>query len=302
MNVLISVSDKTGIVEFVTALKAKGYNVISTGGTKKALESAGIDVIGIEDVTQFPEMLDGRVKTLHPKVFGGILAKRDNNEHMTVCGEHQINMIDIVVVNLYPFESVIQKPDTTHDIAIENIDIGGPSLIRAAAKNFKDVYVVVNPDRYQDVLHSLDSNDSLHFKKQLASEAFAHCSHYNSIIHNYFEKELLKTETESFPDVLIPAVKKIKELRYGENPHQKAALYQFNQELYNNHFQQLNGKELSYNNIIDLESAWNIVKEFNAPGSVVIKHTNPCGAAVAEDLKTAYVKSVTLTLYRHLVQ
>ena len=128
MNVLISVSDKTGIVEFVTALKAKGYNVISTGGTKKALEAAGIDVIGIEDVTQFPEMLDGRVKTLHPKVFGGILAKRDNNEHMTVCGEHQINMIDIVVVNLYPFESVIQKPDTTHDIAIENIDKDDPAL------------------------------------------------------------------------------------------------------------------------------------------------------------------------------
>lgn len=294
MKALISVSDKTNIVSFAKGLVALGYDIISTGGTYKVLKENGIEAIPIDEVTQFPEMLDGRVKTLHPNIHGGLLSLRHNKEHMDTVKAHNIDLIDLVVVNLYPFEKTIQKESTTLEEAIENIDIGGPSMIRSGAKNVESVGVIVNPDRYADILDELKANGGTltqATRNQLMCEAFEHTARYDAIIAGYLAKKLLKGNEESFPDTLAPVLNKVMDLRYGENPHQKAAFYKMSNEKGLPGSEQLNGKELSYNNIIDMEAAWAIAKEFELPAAAIIKHTNPCGAAVGDSIFEAYKKA-----------
>lgn len=290
---LISVSDKTGIVDFAGVLKEIGIKIISTGGTAKVLESAGIPITGISDITGFPEMLDGRVKTLHPRIHGGILGVRNNPDHVTQMKAHGISPIDMVIVNLYPFEATISKVDVTLEDAIENIDIGGPTLIRSAAKNYKDVAIVVDPNLYSGIAKELKSTGgeiSLETRKHLAVQAFQHVSFYDSVIHHYLQKNLLDSSKE-FPNRLLLSFKKKQELRYGENPHQSAAFYAdlFPDKLSIVGSKQLQGKELSFNNFLDLNSALAIVQEFSQPAAVVIKHTNPCGTATASNLRDAYI-------------
>jgi phosphoribosylaminoimidazolecarboxamide formyltransferase/IMP cyclohydrolase len=294
MRALISVSDKTGIVTFAKELEALGYEIVSTGGTYKVLKENRVKVISIDDVTGFPEMLDGRVKTLHPKIHGGLLSVRANKEHMSTCKEHDIELIDIVVVNLYPFEKTISDPNVKVEDAIENIDIGGPSMLRSAAKNYQSVGVIVDPSRYDGIIEELKANKgqlSLKTKETLAYEVFAHTSRYDTIIASYLKTNVVKNEeSDTLPDVLVPQLVKQSDLRYGENPHQKAAFYRLANRLQPGliGLKQLHGKELSYNNIVDLEAAALIVKEFDLPGASIIKHTNPCGAAVAETIADAY--------------
>jgi len=288
---LISVSDKTGLVEFARRLSALGVEIVSTGGTAKTLREAGVPVIYISDVTGFPEILGGRVKTLHPNVHGGILALR-TEEHLNQLKEHQITPIDLVVVNLYPFRETIAKPGVTLADAIENIDIGGPTMVRAAAKNHACVGIVVNPQRYGQVLEALEKDGELtpSLRLELAREAFAHTAAYDTAIANYLNGVI---GTEDFRPEFNLSLVKAQDLRYGENPHQKAAFYRdpsvtgpciANAE-------QLHGKELSYNNILDANSALELVREFSDPCAVIIKHNNPCGAAMAESLVTAYKKA-----------
>lgn len=288
---MISVSDKNGIVEFAKGLNDLGVEILSTGGTARLLKEKGVSVTLVSEYTKFPEMLNGRVKTLHPLVHGGILAMRDSEEHMTQLKEHGIMPIDMVVVNLYPFEQTIKKKDVSVDEAVENIDIGGPTMIRSAAKNHNSVAVVVNPGRYTDVLEELKSNGggvSPEFSSKLALEAFEHTAKYDSIISDYLSK--IFTPTIPFPEVISLGYEKALDLRYGENPHQKAAFFK------NSRFQgvcvgnaeKLHGKELSFNNIIDLDSAMDIVMDFERPTSSVIKHTNPCGVASADTISEAY--------------
>lgn len=295
MRALISVSDKAGIVSFSKQLVALGFEIISTGGTYSILNENKVPVTSIDSVTGFPEMLDGRVKTLHPKIHGGLLAKRDDEEHMSVCKKHDIRMIDLVVVNLYPFEKTISKPDVTLDEAIENIDIGGPSMLRSAAKNYKSVAVVVNPDRYDDVIQELKSYGevSLLLKEQLALEVFAHTAEYDARIASYLGSTLFSKNSD-FPSLLAPVLYKHADLRYGENPHQKAAFYRTKSLSGIPGLKQLHGKELSYNNIIDLEAAVFIVREFDLPAAAIIKHTNPCGAAIGDSLCEAYTKAYSV--------
>jgi len=293
MRALISVSDKTGLVPFARGLAALGCEIISTGGTYKLLSDNGIPCIAIDSVTGFPEMMDGRVKTLHPLIHGGLLGLRDNEEHQRSAKEHNIQWIDLVVVNLYPFEKTIQKPDVTLEEAIENIDIGGPSMLRSASKNYKFVGVVVNPDRYETVLKSLQDNngvltDSLRF--DLALEAFSHTARYDSLIADYLSGLKNKSQDKHFPDKTFMSYTKLNELRYGENPHQKAAFY-VNGSSGLAHFKQLHGKELSYNNILDLEAAYQIVSSFELPAATVVKHNNPCGVAIADSISEAYKKA-----------
>lgn len=288
---LISVSDKTGIVDFAKALKKFGVTIISTGGTSKALKDAGIDCMDISDVTGFPEMLDGRVKTLHPKIHGGLLALREKKEHMDVIKEHSIEMIDMVVVNLYPFEKTVAKPNVTIEEAIENIDIGGPSMIRSASKNYESVCVIVNPVFYAEVIADLEKNSgavSAEIKKRMMIEAFKHTYEYDMNIYNFFSK---KVQTGDMPEMFNLSMRKAQDLRYGENPHQKAAFYVSNKakEPSISNGKQLHGKELSYNNIMDADAAVEIIKEFFEPAVTIIKHSNPCGTAVANDLDTAFV-------------
>lgn len=298
MKVLMSVSDKTGIVEFAYQLVELGYEIVSTGGTYKTLSENGVAATPIEQLTDFPEMLDGRVKTLHPHVHGGILAKRDNKSHMKTCEEHQISLIDLVVVNLYPFKETVSKPNVTLKEAVENIDIGGPTMIRSAAKNYESVGVVVNPSRYASVIEDMKANKgklSTYMKQLLVCEAFAHTANYDSVIMNYFERNVhpeLKHHDIKFPDLLLPVFHKKSELRYGENPHQVAALYQLDGRKGLMNARQLHGKELSYNNYIDLDAAWHISQSYDLPGVAIIKHTNPCGAAVGEDISEAYDKAL----------
>ena len=278
---IISVSDKTGIIELAKGLTKYGYQIISTGGTAKVLQDAGIDVTLISEVTGFPEILEGRVKTLHPSVFGGILACRDNPVHQGQLQEQDILPIEMVVVNLYPFEQTISKEEVTLEDAIENIDIGGPSLLRAAAKNYQDVAVIIDPADYQEILGELSTSDgkiSLSTKEKLAVKVFRHTSYYDSIISRYLTKKIIPNEN-SFTDYLVIGAEKTTDLRYGENPHQKAALYQENlvEEANLGDARLLSGKELSYNNLVDLDAALSIVKEFDEPAVVFIKHTNPCG-------------------------
>lgn len=290
-NALISVSDKTGVVEFGRGLVELGVTIYSTGGTFKALQQAGVAVRSVEELTQFPEMMDGRVKTLHPMVHGGILAIRDNEAHQKAMAAHGIQPLDLVVVNLYPFRETIAKDGVTLEEAIENIDIGGPTMVRSAAKNNAFVGIVVNPNRYNEVLARLRQDGDLgrDFRLVLAQEAFAHTAAYDVAIANYFSERLGQTP---FPAEYLQAYEKVADLRYGENPHQKAAFYkEIGHANGMGAMKQLHGKELSYNNIVDMEAAWNMVWEFTEPAACIIKHTNPCGAAIGSDLHEAYVKA-----------
>ena len=288
---LISVSDKTGVVEFAKELTALGYEIVSTGGTSKALQAADVPVIGISDVTGFPEILEGRVKTLHPAVHGGILAK-GTDEHMAVLAEHAIKPIDLVVVNLYPFQATVANPDVTLADAIENIDIGGPTMVRSAAKNHDRVAIVVNPARYESVIAELKEAGelSLTTKRFLALEAFQHTAQYDAAISHYLTDAF---GAEALAGEIAFGGQKIQELRYGENPHQKAAFYRSGIPASGTvaNAKQLNGKELSYNNIVDVDAAWQLVNEFAQPAVVIVKHTNPCGTAIGATLEEAYARA-----------
>ena len=304
MNALLSVSDKTGIVEFAQALHALGIKLLSTGGTAKLLAEAGLPVTEVAEVTQFPEMLDGRVKTLHPKVHGGLLARRDVPEHMAALAEHGIDTIDLLVVNLYPFEATVAKPGCTLADAIENIDIGGPAMVRSAAKNWKDVGVVTAADQYDAVLAELKANgklsDALRFSLSVA--AFNRISQYDGAISDYLSSVQLEADKLSesytparaqFPEQFNAQYVKVQDLRYGENSHQQAAWYRDLAPAAGSLATgvQLQGKELSYNNIADADAAWECVKSFEAPACVIVKHANPCGVAVGKDAHEAYAKA-----------
>lgn len=291
MKAIISVSDKIGVIEFVRELIALGFEIFSTGGTLKVLEDAGISVKSVSSVTQFPEILNGRVKTLHPYIHGGILADKQNKSHLETCEQHGIALFDLVVVNLYPFQSVVKKESCSFEEAIENIDIGGPTMIRAAAKNFKSVAVVVSPDQYKDLLQELKDSKcqlSLRTKQRLAMQAFSKISDYDIAISNYFNA---KNDSALLPELIQATLLKEEELRYGENPHQKAAIYSVLNSDKKAHLKQLHGKELSYNNYLDIEAAISIVGDLKLPAAAVIKHSNPCGAAIAEDALSAYKKA-----------
>lgn len=290
-NALISVSDKTGVVDFAKALVKLGITIYSTGGTLEVIRNAGIMVHGVEELTHFPEMMNGRVKTLHPMVHGGILAVRDNVEHKKAMKDHGIEAIDLVVVNLYPFRETIAKEHVALEEAIENIDIGGPTMVRSAAKNHAYVGIVVNPNRYDEIIHILQEHGELpaSVRLQLAKEAFSHTAAYDVAIANYMAKQVGE---EPLPQEFLGAYEKVSDLRYGENPHQKAAFYrEFGKLSGMGGMHQLHGKELSYNNIVDMEAAWNMVWEFSEPAACIIKHTNPCGAAVGVDVHEAYVRA-----------
>ncbi len=290
---LISVSDKKGLQVFVRGLHALGVEIISTGGTARQIKEMDIPVQEVSDYTGFPEMLDGRVKTLHPKIHGGLLAVREKPEHMEQVEKHGIGLIDMVVVNLYPFESVIKKKNVSMDEAIENIDIGGPSMLRSAAKNFKSVAVVCNPSRYEDVLKQLDINSGIlsdFFLFKLAVEAFEHTAKYDGIISSFLNKRLSGEESfSSTPKEVSLNYTKVQDLRYGENPHQAAAFYKSSYVTCGlANIKQLGGKELSYNNILDLNAALEFVKDFKEPAAVIIKHNNPTGIATDKELSKAY--------------
>ena len=287
---LVSVSDKTGVVEFCKRLIACGYEIISTGGTAKALEGAGLPVIGISDITGFPECLDGRVKTLHPAVHAGLLAMRSNPEHMEQIEKLGINTIDIVAVNLYPFKQTIMKEGVTFADAVENIDIGGPTMIRAAAKNYQDVAVLVDPNDYEKVLSELEAGEiSLETKKYLQYKVYAHTAVYDSMISNYLAAQL----GIRYPESVTFAYEKAQDMRYGENPHQGASYYKevFPRVGSLSEAKQLWGKELSYNNINDANGALELVKEFDEPCVVASKHANPCGVGVGKTVHEAYRKA-----------
>ncbi len=299
MNALISVSDKTGIVEFAQALHALGIKLLSTGGTAKLLADQGLPVTEVAEVTGFPEMLDGRVKTLHPKVHGGLLARRDVPEHLAALKAHAIDTIDLLVVNLYPFEATVAKAGCTLEDAIENIDIGGPAMVRSAAKNWKDVAVLTDASQYAQVLAELkDGGLTLKTKFTLSVAAFNRISQYDGAISNYFSsitfEEGASTPARSlFSGQSNANFIKLQDLRYGENPHQSAAFYR---DLYPAPGSlvsavQLQGKELSYNNIADADAAWECVKSFDTPACVIVKHANPCGVAVGADSLEAYSKA-----------
>jgi phosphoribosylaminoimidazolecarboxamide formyltransferase/IMP cyclohydrolase len=290
---LISVSDKTGIVDLAQALVALGVEIVSTGGTAKMLKAAGLNVIEMADYTGFPEMLDGRVKTLHPKIHGGLLSLRDNPDHMAQVREHGIGLIDMVVVNLYPFEATVSRADVALEKAIENIDIGGPSMLRSAAKNYRSVAVISSPAFYPRVIAQLKEKKGLapEFLEEMAVEVFKTTAHYDSVIAGYLREKLGEGSgtNDSLPEILSYTLSKVTSLRYGENPHQKAALYRLPENvgpcLAN--AKQLSGKELSFNNYLDLQAALGIMAEFEAPSSVIIKHNNPTGVASHAKLSTA---------------
>ncbi len=292
---LISVSYKRGIIEFSKVLASHGVEILSTGGTAKLLREAGLTIKDVSEFTGFPEMLDGRVKTLHPKVHGGLLGMRSNPEHVAKMKEHGIENIDMVVVNLYPFEATIAKEGCRLEDAIENIDIGGPTMLRSAAKNYHDVTVLVDNTDYATVLDEMRDNDgavSAETNFGLAVKVFQHTAAYDGAISNYLGSRLTK-EIQEYPPTYTLQVKKAQDLRYGENPHQTAAFYVERgiTEPCVSNAQQLQGKELSFNNIIDLDAAIETVKEFEQSAAVIIKHTNPCGAALADSPLTAYLKA-----------
>ncbi len=296
---LLSVSDKTGLLPFAQALAARGYELVSTGGTARALEAAGVPVTGISAVTGFPEIMDGRVKTLHPAVHGGILARRGRSDDMATLGQHHITPIDIVVVNLYPFLKAAATPDIAFSALVEEIDIGGPSMVRSAAKNFQDVLIVVDPLDYPRVLDALERPDgvSREFRFQLARKAFAHTAAYDTAIAGTLaefsaaEGSFTRSVAAVNPARVSLGLRKIKELRYGENPHQPAAWYALDSEFALGAAQVLQGKELSFTNLLDLDSAARIALEFTEAAAAVIKHTNPCGAAIGETIEEAYVRA-----------
>ena len=288
---LISVSDKTGIAELAHQLSKRGVEIISTGGTARMLQQDGVPIIPIDDFTGFPEMLNGRVRTLHPKVHAGLLALRDDAAHQKTMRDHELVYIDLVIVNLYPFEATITKPDVAFADAIENIDIGGPTMLRSAAKNFRDVTVIVDPNDYQPLLEQMDANDgqaSFDFNRSCAQKVFASTSYYDSLISDYLVDGI--KDASQFPQTKTFGYRKVQDLRYGENPHQQAAFYKEVRlpEPCVTTAKQLHGKELSYNNIIDVDGALELVKEFSEPTAIVVKHTNPCGAASSDSLVDAY--------------
>ena len=294
MRALISVSDKTGIVEFAKALRALNVDIISTGGTAKVLEAEGVEVIGISDITGFPECLDGRVKTLDPHIHAGLLARRDNKEHMAQIEKLGVTPIDLVVVNLYPFKATILKEGVQLDEAIENIDIGGPTMLRSAAKNYQDVSVIVDPSDYEVVLNELKTGKKV--KKEinfyLSSKVFEHTSSYDTLIATYMRKQRGATE---LPEVMTMTFEKVQDMRYGENPHQQAAFYK---EVGNTKGMltdavQLHGKELSFNNINDTHGALELCKEYTEPTVVACKHANPCGVGSGTDIFEAYMRAYT---------
>ncbi len=295
MNALLSVSDKTGIVDLARALHALGINLISTGGTAKLLADEGLPVTEVAEVTQFPEMLDGRVKTLHPKVHGGLLARRDTPEHMQALLAHGIDTIDLLVVNLYPFEATVAKQGCTLDDAIENIDIGGPAMVRSAAKNWKDVGVLTDASQYAGVVEELKSVGKLSDKTRfaLAVAAFNRISDYDGAISDYLSSLQGDGTRSTFPGQANGRFVKLQDLRYGENPHQQAAFYRDLHPAPGSLVtgRQLEGKELSYNNIADADAAWECVKSFDTPACVIVKHANPCGVAVGKDSLEAYSKA-----------
>jgi len=295
-NAIISVSDKTGLVELSKKLHELGINIYSTGGTAKAIENVGIPVTRISEYTGFPEILDGRVKSLHPKIHGGILAKKDNDNHMVQLKENKIIAFDLVVINLYPFESVVKKDNVRIEEAIENIDIGGPTMLRSAAKNYEWVAVVPDPQYYDEVLKKLEKNGSISFetRKKLAMAVFEKTAYYDSLISSYFHNIVVEHPKSKFPDTINFYFKKRQDLRYGENPHQAAAFY-FSPDIKVKGVstaKKLHGKELSFNNILDIEAAFEIVKEFDDPACSIMKHTNPCGASVALNLKDAFKQAL----------
>ncbi|HYU90485.1 MAG TPA: bifunctional phosphoribosylaminoimidazolecarboxamide formyltransferase/IMP cyclohydrolase, partial [Gemmatimonadales bacterium] len=293
---LLSVSDKRGIVELARELVALGWEIVSTGGTAEALRQAGIPVIPIEQVTGFPEMMDGRVKTLHPKVHGGLLARRAHPGDRAALAEHGITPIDLVVVNLYPFRETVAKPGVTFEQAIEQVDIGGPSMLRSAAKNHQDVFVVVDPDDYSRVVAALKGEGltpgaSPGLRRDLAAKVFAHTAAYDAAIHGYLTKG-----TPGWPERITLALERRQELRYGENPHQAAALYATAEPGIRD-LEQLSGKELSFNNLLDLDAGLVAVAPWSSRGAdraacAIIKHTTPCGIALARSAREAYERAL----------
>ncbi|MYG08154.1 bifunctional phosphoribosylaminoimidazolecarboxamide formyltransferase/IMP cyclohydrolase, partial [Candidatus Poribacteria bacterium] len=303
---LISTYDKTDLLEIATTLTQRGVEILSTGGTAQHLRDARINIVDVSDYTGFPEMLDGRVKTLHPKIHGGLLAERDNPEHNAQTEAHGITSIDMVICNLYPFEATVANPDVTLSEAIENIDIGGPTMIRAASKNYRHVAVLTNPSQYPQIIADLDANDgclSEERRFELAKAAFAHTAHYDTAIAAYLTddspliREVNKaedSETDAFADNLTLHFKKERTLRYGENPHQRAAFYRTEttpgpSAAWAN---QRSGQPLSFNNLLDLEAALEIVKDFKTPACAIIKHNNPCGLATAGNLQDAFTNAL----------
>lgn len=294
---LISLSDKTGLIPFAQALHELGVAILSTGGTAKLLADAGIPVIEVADYTGFPEMLDGRVKTLHPKIHGGILGRRDLDEHVAKMREHGIGDIDLVCVNLYPFAATIAKAGCTLEEAIENIDIGGPTMVRSAAKNWQHVAIVTDNSDFDAIIHELQTSGSLSDKTRfhLSRKAFGHTAQYDGMIANYLtsvsdEKLSGEPEISVFPQQFNQSWLKVQDMRYGENPHQQAAFYRDIDPAAGSlgAYTQLQGKELSYNNIADADAAWEAVKSFEQPACVIVKHANPCGVAVADNTLDAY--------------
>ena len=296
---LLSVSDKSGLVAFARGLADRGFELVSTGGTARALESAGLPVIPISDVTGFPEMMDGRVKTLHPKVHGGILARRGHAPDLDAAAAHGITLIDLVAVNLYPFVKTAADPATPFDALVEEIDIGGPSMVRAAAKNFDGVLVVVSPADYDTVLTQLDRRDgpSREFRFELARKAFAHTGAYDTAIASELDTvtsqngQFVRSAIQGYPASITLGLRKRGDLRYGENPHQRAAWYTDESQVGLGGAELLQGKELSYTNLLDLDAALRIVLEFSEPAAAFIKHTNPCGAAIGSRASDAYVRA-----------
>ena len=292
---LISVSDKSGVVELARGLAGLGVALLSTGGTARLLEKEGVHVTEVSAHTGFPEMLDGRVKTLHPKIHGGILARRDAPAHMAAIREAGIAPIDLIVVNLYPFQATVADPDCRLEDAIENIDIGGPTMLRAAAKNHAGVAVVVDPADYAGVLQELRASGEVSAATRfaLAKKVFAHTAAYDGAIANYLFALDAQHQRQPYPDVLNLQFRKVQDMRYGENPHQSAAFYRDDRPAEGSlaNYHQLQGKELSYNNIADADAAWECVKSFPEPACVIVKHANPCGVAVADGLSAAYEKA-----------
>ena len=297
---LISVYDKTNLLEIANVLAERGVEILSTGGTARHLREAGIDIVDVSDYTGFPELLDGRVKTLHPKIHGGLLTEWDNSEHRAEADAHGITAIDMVICNLYPFEATVAKPDVTLAAAIENIDIGGPTMIRAAAKNYRHVAVLTDVSHYPRVISELAANDgrlSEETRFDLAKAAFAHTAHYDSAISAYLT-DSVRVESAppsaEFGETLTLRFKKASPLRYGENPHQRAAFYRTEHvsEPCAAWANQLSGQPLSFNNILDLEAALEIVKDFAQPACAIIKHNNPCGLATAENLQEAFTNAL----------
>ena len=292
---LISVYDKTGLLEIVEALAQWGVEILSTGGTARHLREAGVEILDVSDYTGFPEMLEGRVKTLHPKIHGGLLADRDNPDHVAEAEAHGIASIDMVICNLYPFEDTVAKPDVTLPEAIENIDIGGPTMIRAAAKNYRHVAVLTEASQYAQIIQELDTADgclSEARRFELAQAAFLHTAHYDTAIAGYLTD--IQSESEIFPANLTFQFKRARTLRYGENPHQRAAFYKTETSPGASAAwaTQLSGQPLSFNNLLDLEAALEIVKDFESPACAIIKHNNPCGLATADNLGDAFTKAL----------